>query len=358
VNQKINSLQGLRMVLFLMIFMFHLSAFEDIANTAIYQKLFAGGGTEAVAIFFVLSGFVEAIHDHASITGNAWKGVYKRYRKLKPLHIFFLVLSIPTHIVILMKAPINSFLSLIANILLIQSWFPDEAIWLGYNGVSWFLSTLLFLSLFSGVLHKISNYIERCSSRQKLYSAVLVLLCTVVFLIATRIDSTVDIKYWLYAFPPIRVIDYASGFVLGRLYKRHRFTPNKNLGTFLEVCGVIVLVIYLIVFRFVPVAIRRAALYLPGALYIIYIFSLSSGYISKLLSSGVMVYLGNGTLYYMMSHQVILLYCMYGAKLQTRITGHSNSILWIITSFIIMIASRPLYEKIQRKINFYFGFKI
>lgn len=140
-----------------------------------------GGGTEAVAIFFVLSGFVEAIHDHASITGNAWKGVYKRYRKLKPLHIFFLVLSIPTHIVILMKAPINSFLSLIANILLIQSWFPDEAIWLGYNGVSWFLSTLLFLSLFSGVLHKISNYIERCSSRQKLYSAVLVLLCTVVF---------------------------------------------------------------------------------------------------------------------------------------------------------------------------------
>lgn len=261
--------------------MFHLSAFEDIANTAIYQKLFAGGGTEAVAIFFVLSGFVEAIHDHASITGNAWKGVYKRYRKLKPLHIFFLVLSIPTHIVILMKAPINSFLSLIANILLIQSWFPDEAIWLGYNGVSWFLSTLLFLSLFSGVLHKISNYIERCSSRQKLYSAVLVLLCTVVFLIATRIDSTVDIKYWLYAFPPIRVIDYASGFVLGRLYKRHRFTPNKNLGTFLEVCGVIVLVIYLIVFRFVPVAIRRAALYLPGALYIIYIFSLSSGYIFK-----------------------------------------------------------------------------
>lgn len=42
-NPKINSLQGLRMVLFLMIFMFHLSAFEDIANTAIYQKLFAGG---------------------------------------------------------------------------------------------------------------------------------------------------------------------------------------------------------------------------------------------------------------------------------------------------------------------------
>ena len=45
-NPKINSLQGLRMVLFLMIFMFHLSAFEDIANTAIYQKLFAGGGEQ------------------------------------------------------------------------------------------------------------------------------------------------------------------------------------------------------------------------------------------------------------------------------------------------------------------------
>lgn len=43
-GNKINSLQGLRAVLFLMIFVFHTSMIGNITETAIYQEIGMGGG--------------------------------------------------------------------------------------------------------------------------------------------------------------------------------------------------------------------------------------------------------------------------------------------------------------------------
>lgn len=43
-----------------MIFIFHTSMIGNITKTTIYQKI-GKGGTEAVAFFFVLLGFIEAI---------------------------------------------------------------------------------------------------------------------------------------------------------------------------------------------------------------------------------------------------------------------------------------------------------
>ena len=51
--KKINSLQGLRAILFFMIFIFHTSMIGNITKTTIYQKIGGGGGTEAVAFSYL-----------------------------------------------------------------------------------------------------------------------------------------------------------------------------------------------------------------------------------------------------------------------------------------------------------------
>lgn len=56
--QKIESLQGLRFILFVNIFLFHLTAFEEIKETVWYNVVFSGMGCFAVCAFFILSGFV------------------------------------------------------------------------------------------------------------------------------------------------------------------------------------------------------------------------------------------------------------------------------------------------------------
>ena len=57
-GNKIEALQGLRMILFLTIFFFHVSIFSAIGNDSkLYNWVLRGGGTLAVAYFFVLSGF-------------------------------------------------------------------------------------------------------------------------------------------------------------------------------------------------------------------------------------------------------------------------------------------------------------
>ena len=67
-GQRINSLQGLRAILFVLIFSFHTSMIRNISESSIYLNFIkGGGGTEAVAFFFVLSGFVEALHQRKEV---------------------------------------------------------------------------------------------------------------------------------------------------------------------------------------------------------------------------------------------------------------------------------------------------
>lgn len=70
---KRNEYQGLRLVLFTTIYMFHLSAFRSFSYNTIY-KWFMQGGTLAVCYFFVLSGFIVAISNKEKMltTSKSW----------------------------------------------------------------------------------------------------------------------------------------------------------------------------------------------------------------------------------------------------------------------------------------------
>lgn len=157
-GQRINSLQGLRAILFVLIFSFHTSMIRNISESSIYLNFIkGGGGTEAVAFFFVLSGFVEALHQRKEVPSikKIRRLCIAKVKKFYGVHVFFLLAVIPTMIVSVVKAPLQAVGRMIINLLLLQSWFPDEQIWLSYNSVTWFISTLAFLFLFIIPMHRI-----------------------------------------------------------------------------------------------------------------------------------------------------------------------------------------------------------
>ena len=123
-------------------------------------------------------------------------------------------------------------------------------------------------------------------------------------------------QYYLYTFPPVRLIDYFAVFFTGRLYSIYGSSTAAALKrkyiSAKEILAVIVIVLYLLSYSVVPKELSRAALYLPGAVFVIFIIAEGKGIVSKVLSIPMMVAIGNSSLYYMMCHQVILRYCSLG----------------------------------------------
>lgn len=349
-GQRINSLQGLRAILFVLIFSFHTSMIRNISESSIYLNFIkGGGGTEAVAFFFVLSGFVEALHQRKEVPSikKIRRLCIAKVKKFYGVHVFFLLAVIPTMIVSVVKAPLQAVGRMIINLLLLQSWFPDEQIWLSYNSVTWFISTLAFLFLFIIPMHRISDHLEQKWPTGGFYCGLLVIIWVLDFMLAMLLlkRNASNIKYYLYAFPPSRQFDYVAGFKLGRFFICHKkYVIGEKSATFLEIVSLIIIIGYLLIFPYVSDYFSRSMMYLPGSVLVIYVFAIGKGKVSRFFSSPFMVAAGNNSLYYMMSHQVVIRYCSLIHKNLLKINVHSSELVWASVAFAVTLASRPIYE--------------
>lgn len=119
---------------------------------------------------------------------------FKKVQKFYGMHVAFLIATVPTMLITIIRYPVENMIKFIINIFLIQSWFPKEDIWLSYNSVSWFLSTLVFLFLFIQPLHRFSQKIEDRYSNiecKKIYLTILMAFVLVDFIIAIWIGKVV-----------------------------------------------------------------------------------------------------------------------------------------------------------------------
>ena len=97
----------------------------------------------AMAFFFMLSGFLAA----ASTQKEQWDfcsvaNYYtKRLIRIWPQHFLVLLLFI----LLPFKSSVFSAGTFLANLFLLQSWFPEPVFYFSYNAPSWYLSTLLGL---------------------------------------------------------------------------------------------------------------------------------------------------------------------------------------------------------------------
>lgn len=309
----IKSVQSLRFLFILLVVLSH-----------IYGQPFDFGGECGVSFFFVLSGFILSYAYGKKVTEGTFRTVpflKKRLTKLYPLHLLTFL------IMVVLDARLGRFLEwyrLLANVLLLQSWIPDDSFFFAANGSSWFLSDLLFFYFVFAAMFKL------LTSLPLHRLAMLMVAVLAVYMVLAMSIPLWKVNDVLYASPLTRLIDFCLGILCFRLYASQGQRGDCNAGkrcplwwrfrpwlqslspmalTAIELSLVVVVVLSFFVYEEMTLRLRCAALfwlYLPLFLYVYVEADRLKGAVTKLLHLPFMQWLGNISFELYLTHGVVL----------------------------------------------------
>ncbi len=320
----LRAITGLRFVAAVAVYISHLNLTLFPAD----RQLAIGG--PAVSFFFVLSGFILTWVYSDRLQ---WKSVrrfyFTRWVRIWPLHICCLILFLV--LVQGVTAPgfeTNGPANLVAATTLLHSWVPVSSWYIGFNSVSWSISTEMFFYLAFPML----LLGMRRNFPAKFMVVALSSLATVT-LIQSGLDSGA-LPDWLLpmyvavACPITRLFEFVLGMATCQwMFARHgrgaagdriRSTGAESIRE-LAVIGLLCLAWYLAWEFRLAVAIRnssaggitfanwfRMASGAPFYALVIYVFARSHGIIGKILGSAAAVWLGEISYAFYLIHQIIL----------------------------------------------------
>lgn len=209
---RLYSIEGLRSILMLLIFLEH---YPD-------SPIKLGGF--AVCFFFMLSGFTLSYGYQDKILSGIIR--YKDFIVGRVLKIYILHwLLLPIGFYIHRDTWMYTSKYVIANFLLLQSWIPNHYSYYSGNGVSWFLSTLLFCYI-------IYPYLIRKLSTLSIKANIVV--CIFFFLLRIVLEHIISqnqVTNWLYISPFVRWLDFSIGILVYRFYQQlGKEEFNYNIG--------------------------------------------------------------------------------------------------------------------------------
>ena len=312
----IKSIQGLRVLAMLGIFMFHAGLLIK--------------GNFPVTFFFILSGFVLYYSYSKKINTVKLKEIIywikNRMKKLYPIHIITFIMSIFIRWDWIKKFEINElFMKGILNITLLQS-LSRESVFT-FNALSWFLSTTFILYIIACPLILVIKNIKRVRP-QYLIIALLIIQNIIVI-----INIRQDYKLSLYTSPFFRIFDFALGMMVAKLFlstnKDNINSKKYNLYEFISV--IIFMFMYLLTLT-TSIKFQYALnYYSPLFIFLLYIFAMGKGKISKFLSSDILQKTSIFSFEFYMVHELILIFFR---KIFNNLQYH-----WLITNVIIAIPS-------------------
>lgn len=295
----IETLQSLRFIFFVMIFMSH---FEYDGRPA-----FDAGGDCGVSFFFILSGFVlsSAYGNKVSSDGFRYRQfMARRVKKLYPLHLLCLLAFVVINI---RSMDAGTLVRLLPNLLLVQSWIPSAGFYFSANAVSWFLSDILLCySVFPVVFRVVRRMTPAAltGAWAAVLAAYAVLLCNIPDAMTNAI---------VYVFPPVRTVDFAIGVTLWRVavwLKKRRIAvfESRLTATAAELAVFAALAMTLAAHPYVNLQIRTACLFWPVNVAIILLFACErqGGEVAWLLRRKPLIWLGNISFPLFMVHQMAI----------------------------------------------------
>lgn len=345
-SHHILSLQSMRFIFCIQIFILHY--FNNLGFNSFYY-----GGDAGVTFFFILSGFVLSMGCGASIKNGTFEYVQflrKRLAKVYPLHLITFTIALCMSFVAGVKFNI---IKTILHVFMLQEFTLSEDMLRYGTGLSWFLGALFFCYLLFPFLYR-----QLIITRNRLFRMML----TLYVLLALAIESCCNnsaIDNFVYAFPPLRIIDFTVGIIAYQMYIapfsiRFRQWIDRQSTTILSTLEIIIVVsvsaLTYIPYCSLPSWLRFAPLFwLPFSL-LIYWFAISSntqGVISKLLNQRALVFWGNISFEIYMLHGIVITLCIY---IWGHIIGYDkvcNPMLFVI-SLVMSIVAAYLFAIIMR----------
>ncbi|WP_323097579.1 acyltransferase [Intrasporangium sp. YIM S08009] len=185
---------SLRFVAAMLVVVFHLSVY--LSPLPFLGQLMRAGYV-GVTFFFVLSGFVLTYSWDSE--ARATRFYRRRFARVYPVHLFFVVVAM------LPFNPTPNWAALPANVLLVQSWSPDDAVARSFTGVSWSLSCELF---FYAVFPLLVRWLMRVRGPLAM-SALLVVLAGATGVALQTSGS--EWGLWLFHLPAFRIVEFICG---------------------------------------------------------------------------------------------------------------------------------------------------
>ena len=171
-----------------------------------------------VSCCFVYSGFFTALrHEFGPGYVLRQHGAFlgKKLARLYPLHLLAIVLGIAGAFLSWGHGGVSP-LAMLAHLTLTSSWIPDPSCYFGANPVAWFICDLFFLQLVSPL---VIRWLRKTCTRHQLMLIALLLVLEFAAGYAPDIGTHSRLfgrytHYMLYQFPPMRLLDFATGVVI------------------------------------------------------------------------------------------------------------------------------------------------
>lgn len=345
-SKHLHQLTALRFFAAFAVFLSHLGFLKDqenplneLANTVFNE------GYSGVTFFFVLSGFIlsHTYQDRLSTKNISRKKFYLlRLARIYPLHI---LTATPFIIYALYEMGASTFLKIVLNISLLQSWVPRGDFYFSFNSVSWSLSNeIFFYSCFIFLVTLSTKALERLTL---VWLAAIV--CAAVLGIYVGYSSWSDgrIHYLAYISPVTRLLDFMVGMLIYRIVSNHPGSGN-NAHEIVSV-GMLIAAMYLYSTSQVPDVLRSQLLYLPIMAYIVWAFSEGNGLISRAIKHPSVVLLGDASFALYMIHQPII---NHGFKAYNKLQpAFGPATLAVILMVVSITGSVVIYRYVELPIH-------
>ena len=331
----------------------------------IIGKSFDFGGESGVSFFFILSGFILSYAYGKKVAEGTFGTkafIKKQLTKFYPLHLltFFIMVALDARL-----ERYFEWYRLLPNMLLLQSWIPDDSFFFVANGSSWFLSDLLFFYL---VFSLAFSLLTRLSVRRLILVLIIVLAAYVALALAIPMEK---VNAVLYANPATRLIDFCIGILLyrytqsniGKMEMRWIAARSATMRTAIEICTVLLVVGSFFVYEYSPLGFRCASLFWfvsPVVLFVFVSTDNNGGLVARLLHHPIALWLGSISMEIYLTHWITMR-IFYSLLLPHGIGEAERLLPWMIcaTIGVIILVSyatkrwfvNPIHTTLQEKLR-------
>ena len=320
-----------------------------------------------VTVFFLMSGFLQTYNTYEKNTLDdvnftlCARFSWNKIKKLYPLHfltlLFFLAEQFYGLFTGLAKPGWEFFSPILANILLIQSWFPTERFYYSLNVPSWYLSVSVFLYLMFPLILKGVKRFKSVSQAVWLSAAIFAVQIFFTCL-GYELGPTREVRQWVrYICPPLRLGTFAIGCNLGYIYLK---TQDRKFGTvkatLFEVLTILITVLT-VYDRFLPDWLPKyppsfdySLKFVLPAVMILIAFAYGEGLIVKFLTNRVLLYLGRlSSNMYLIHYPLVAIAALFVTRMNC--SAQAQRAIYLVFIAVFTIVFSELYSRVEKRIK-------
>lgn len=304
-------------------------------------------------IFFITSGFLESYnHYRTNDNRTVIASIKQKSKRLIPLAVLGIVgtlLSLALWLAVNKKFNLQIFFAVLTSILYLQCWIPAVYYYYAFSTVTWFLGVYFIIEFCSPWL---LNCVSKIKNKKLLLVIVILIRVCWEVIIFFVFKGMIWEHYFSYIFPPLRLLDYLCGMIVGMFFKdrSEKIEHEKNVNSNILEFGALLSVF---LFSFISSHVEHfkyGILFLVPSLFLIWIFSFEEGIISDFFKKSEIQKNGKDTKYYFVFHIVILHYTSYYIK--NEIVGAMIAVIFL---FFITSCYKRLESLVLKKLRLYNG---